>query len=109
MFDDFVEIGTQQLISQTISDLNDTDSVLSTMLTAWKDGDLETLWGISSMEDYPGITEVLLNRRNNNWLKAMLTITTAGTHCVAVGGLHMAGEIGLLNQLKDAGYKITKP
>jgi hypothetical protein len=45
----------------------------------------------------------------NSWMKTMLVISTLGTHCVAVGSLLMASEISLLNQLKEAGYKITKP
>lgn len=49
----------------------------------------------------------LLDERNNRWLEQLPDIMREkGPAFIAIGALHMAGEVGLVNQLREAGYTL---
>jgi uncharacterized protein YbaP (TraB family) len=50
---------------------------------------------------------VLINNRNRNWIPVMSKMMTTGSVFFAVGAGHLAGENGVINLLKKAGYKLT--
>ncbi len=50
---------------------------------------------------------VLINNRNKNWIPVISKMMTTGSVFFAVGAGHLAGEHGVINLLKQAGYKLT--
>lgn len=60
-------------------------------------------------KDDPGIgafTDILLYSRNANWAKKLQDIMANNPVVVAVGAGHLPGKKGVLNLLKEAGYKV---
>ena len=50
--------------------------------------------------------ELLINR-NKNWIPHMSTMMTAGPTFFAVGAGHLGGPMGVVNLLREEGYKVT--
>lgn len=50
--------------------------------------------------------EVMLNKRNSNWVKQLPELMKNQSTFIAVGAAHLAGEQGVINLLKKAGYKV---
>lgn len=56
--------------------------------------------------DGPEENAKLIDDRNVNWLKQMPSIMEEAPTFFAVGAGHLVGEKGLLNQLREMGYKV---
>ena len=50
--------------------------------------------------------ETLLDNRNVNWLKIMPEMMQKESVFFAVGAAHLAGDLGVINLLKKAGYTV---
>lgn len=65
----------------------------------------------SMMANYEGFdskqTEILLHRRNANWMEVLPKIMSKASVFIAVGAGHLTGEKGLLFLLKSQGYQLT--
>ena len=106
-------IGNEDnLIKQTLADLQGLDTQLDDMSSAWRTGNRELMnkTGIKPMrEDYPKIYDSLLVERNNNWLpKIKRLISHPEEKLIMVGALHLIGQQGLLQQLQRSGYTVTQ-
>lgn len=51
-------------------------------------------------------TDILLYDRNANWVKKLQELMPGNSLVIAVGAGHLPGKKGVLNLLKDAGYKV---
>jgi hypothetical protein len=101
-----------QLILQTLNDIKDLPKDLDSMTTAWRSGNSKSLFetGIKPMmEDYPQVYQSLLVERNNNWLpKIENLIKHPEEKFILVGALHLVGDDGLLQKLKEKGYQVKQ-
>lgn len=99
-----------EFILKTLKDIKQMPEAMTTLKSAWRSGDNKTLSMIAVNEiekEFPKVYETLLTSRNNRWLvKIEKMLKTTETEFVLVGALHLAGEDGLLTQLKKRGYKI---
>lgn len=69
--------------------------------------DLDALYQLAKNEDSdPWIFEKLLIERNENWIKLLPEIMKSESSFIAVGCLHLAGEHGLVTQLRNLGYTV---
>lgn len=69
--------------------------------------DLVALYELTKEEDeHPEFFEKLLNDRNADWMTKLPAIMEAGSSFIAVGCLHLAGEHGLVEQLRKLGYEV---
>jgi uncharacterized protein YbaP (TraB family) len=69
--------------------------------------DLEGLWVLSNNnKEYVGDMKRLLDDRNNNWMKKLPALMKDKSQFIAVGALHLAGPVGLVYQLRKAGYTV---
>jgi uncharacterized protein YbaP (TraB family) len=50
--------------------------------------------------------EIILDNRNENWIKQLQGLMQNESLFIAVGSAHLAGESGVINLLKKAGYKV---
>ena len=60
----------------------------------------------SSEWNYSEYEDILINNRNKNWATKFGDIAKEKSTFFAVGAAHLAGSEGLLNLLKDKGYKV---
>lgn len=101
-----------EMIKYTLRDLEKLPVALEQMKADWLAGDMQSMYDHSMKDfkqDYPEIYNNLLVTRNNNWMPKILDyMKTPEAEFVLVGALHMAGEAGLIAQLKKAGYTVTK-
>lgn len=91
-----------------------TDSMMHEIIlmnNLYKKGDLQGLHALSkrnnSSADMTDDEYVkLVDERNFQWLKQLPELMKKSSCFVAVGALHLAGENGLVEQLKKMGYKV---
>ncbi|MEG1562800.1 MAG: TraB/GumN family protein [Bacteroides sp.] len=95
--------------------LNNLDKGIKQMkqLTAdYNAQDIDAMYKLSTeiegnqCDPLPGENEAMLDNRNKNWAEKLPAILHEAPTFVAVGALHLAGENGLLNLLKEKGYTI---
>lgn len=71
--------------------------------------DLEALYELakSENEDSTAFIDILINKRNADWIVKLPAIMQEAPAFVAVGALHLPGENGVIAGLRKAGYKVT--
>jgi uncharacterized protein YbaP (TraB family) len=85
------------------------DTEMSQMWKAYNDQDLKKLEELMIKSDL-GInnyTDLLLYRRNSNWVKKLKGILPEKSVLIAVGAGHLPGEKGVISLLRKAGYTLT--
>lgn len=109
------EMGSGQedeMIAYSLRDINELPQLMASMKDAWRRGDMAQLEKIALIplkKDFPDVYESLLVTRNNAWLPQIdAMLKTSDVELILVGALHLVGEDGLLDQLKDKGYEIRK-
>lgn len=100
------------LILQTIEDFKNLPEELNQLTEAWRTGNKQQLenLGINPIKkDYPQIYRSLIVERNNNWLpKIEQLIKQPEEKFILVGAMHLIGEDGLLEQLENLGYGVSR-
>jgi len=114
VFDD-IEIDDQVSLLQSAMDtLDEKDQAFQQMLDAYLSGDLERLVSVSDSQLPKDqrlanlINTKLITERNQLMFNRMQDNLLAGNTFIAIGALHLAGEQGLLEKLKKAGYRLTR-
>lgn len=99
-------------IIYSIEDLEKTDENFDKIVNAWKTGDIEVLEEMlvgEVEEQFPNLYKTLIVDRNNNWMPRLRTyLESSGTEFVLVGTMHLIGKDGVIEQLRDLGYKVKK-
>nr|HPN59012.1 TraB/GumN family protein [Chitinophagaceae bacterium] len=90
-----------------------TDNGQSTMMDqlfdAYRNQDLKKLEDLMLDSDagMSSFSDILLYRRNANWVMKLKTLMTDKSLLVAVGAGHLPGEKGVISLLRKAGYTVT--
>jgi uncharacterized protein YbaP (TraB family) len=79
------------------------------MFDAYKKQDLKKLEDLMVETDagLAAFTDILLYRRNQNWVKKLKTLMAERSLVIAVGAGHLPGEKGVINLLRKEGYTVT--
>jgi uncharacterized protein YbaP (TraB family) len=99
------------MLGLTLDSLDVSHHFLFELVSAWLHGDAEKLYEltIADTRDHPELTNLyvkILDDRNTQWMEKLETyLNNDKTTFVMVGAAHMAGKNGLLQQLRDAGYR----
>ena len=81
--------------------------MLERMLDLYAEGNLDSLYAISTTEMDAEMIESFLNLRNHNMANRMVPYLDKGkTMFVAVGAAHLLGEEGVLELLRKKGYTV---
>ncbi|CAA0120930.1 Uncharacterised protein [BD1-7 clade bacterium] len=101
-----------RIILQTLQELEQLSDELNALTSAWRKGDLALLDQLvvkPMKDDYPRVYEQLLLTRNQQWLP-LLERFLASDHVefVLVGAAHLAGDEGLVEQLRKRGYQVEQ-
>ena len=96
------------LLDETLKEkyaLKDMISVMNKAYISQQMSDLQQLMYGSNYK--PEEMKVLLDDRNNKWMQQLPGLMKEQPLFVAVGALHLVGETGLVNQLRNSGYTVT--
>lgn len=87
-------------------DHGDSKGLLQQLTNAYKSQNLDTLWKVFQEQmtgyEYDAIVKV----RNLNWEKQMKELLPKQSTLFVVGAGHLPGEYGMINLLREAGFKV---
>jgi uncharacterized protein YbaP (TraB family) len=81
------------------------------IVRAWQTGDVRSLEGhlLAGMRDYPEINRKVIEDRNRRWLPQIEALLSRGENAlVVVGAAHLVGNNGVIQLLKDRGYRVEQ-
>ena len=80
--------------------------LLQELTAAYRTQNLDTLWKIFQDQMTQLEYDALVKTRNLNWLEEMKHLLTTQSALYVVGSGHLSGDSGMINLLRDAGYKV---
>lgn len=104
------KLQAEQLLEYVNNAAKDQDnSELSQMWKAYNEQDLKKLEELIVKSDIgmSNYTDLLLYRRNSNWVRKLQVLLPEKSLLIAVGAGHLPGEKGVINLLRKAGYTLT--
>lgn len=106
------EGNENEFIRLSLEELDDMDTLMNQMITAWRSGDdelLNALFVNDMKEGHPELYDSLLVQRNLSWMPIIESMfADADTEFVLVGAAHLVGEKGLLRMLRERGYDVQQ-
>ena len=103
----FPEAGQLDFLRSTLEDMDDATVELDKLVSAWADGDVETIEavGVAPMRDESELMyQSILVNRNVNWAGQIETLLDgSGTVFIAVGAAHLAGDDSVQTKLAERG------
>ncbi len=101
----------EQMLLQTLQDLQETEANYREMTAAWKTGDTDRMdaFLLQSFRAYPSVYERLIVERNRAWVSAIeRLLREKENHLVVVGAAHMVGKDGIIAALRQKGYPVQQ-
>lgn len=96
----------------TLKDLGQLSELLPELKSAWRSGDLDKMYNKSLADfsqQYPDVFDTLITQRNNAWMPDLNRyLASPEVEFVLVGALHLPGNVGVLNQLREQGYEVER-
>ena len=114
VFDDISITDQIGLLNSALESLAEKDEAYQQLIDAYLSGHLENLVQVSaSQQPKDGrlarlIRQKLIIERNQKMFQRMQMRLQAGNTFIAVGALHLPGEQGLLQLLRQAGYRLAR-
>ena len=94
-------------IMNMVNDFESHKKEFSRMSSIYKTQDLDALYQLmAESPEMMGSQELLLDRRNRNWVPVMESVMKNSSTFFAVGAGHLAGSQGVLELLRKQGYKV---
>jgi uncharacterized protein YbaP (TraB family) len=94
-------------IMNMVNDFESHKKEFSRMSSIYKTQDLDALYQLmAESPEMMGSQELLLDRRNRNWIPVMESVMKNSTTFFAVGAGHLAGSQGVLELLRKQGYMV---
>ena len=104
------KLQAQQLLKYIESEGKDNegDKEYEQLVDAYSNQDLEKLAKLINDSDMGGerFQEILLNRRNRNWVEKLKGIMPSKAVTIAVGAGHLPGKNGVIQLLRKEGYTV---
>jgi uncharacterized protein YbaP (TraB family) len=111
LFDSLPQESQQAMLEQTLAEIDEAEAVLSSMVDAWRDGELERLSSelLDDFAEFPGLYESLVTKRNRSWVPALERMLEDGRrHLVVVGALHLVGDDSVIELLQARGHDVER-
>lgn len=94
-------------IMKMVNDFESQKKEFSRISSLYKTQDLDALYQLMvESPEMMGSQELLLDRRNRNWIPVMESVMKNSSTFFAVGAGHLAGSQGVLELLRKQGYKV---
>jgi uncharacterized protein YbaP (TraB family) len=111
LFADLTPEESLAFLEYTVADLETMIPVLDELAAKWLVGDaryVQTMMG-DEFEDYPDLYEKLISGRNRGWMPAIEGLLAGRRDAmVVVGAMHLVGEDGIIEMLRQKGYTVTQ-
>ncbi len=114
IFDDLLLADQVNLLRSTMNTLAEKNQAYRELLAAYLSGDLERLVQVSTDQEPKDrkLAELIKTRliydRNQKMFDRLQQRLQLGNTFVAVGALHLPGKLGLLNKLRQDGYRLSR-
>lgn len=99
------------LLLETLREAGTLESMMDTLITAWRHGDVEFLEAstLADMQNYPELYDALVVRRNRNWVGQIVELLDdQQDYLIVVGALHLVGEDSVVSLLRERGNDVTQ-
>lgn len=109
LFAKLTEKQQEQLLHQTLSEVEGLKKDFDDLLDAWRTGDSVRLqeFLFRDADKYPELIDQFLLKRNEAWIGPLEKYLKAGERVfVLVGAGHLGGEKGILELLRKKGYEV---
>lgn len=104
--------NANEFISYTLNDMDEIADKMAAIKHAWRKGDNTKLKEVALNgweKDFPEIYSIIMVKRNHKWIpKIESMLKTKEIEFVLFGALHMVGDNGVLDLLRNRGYTIQK-
>ncbi len=97
------------MLEQTLAEASTLSQEYEKMISAWKNGELEALQGMlfDEAERFPELMDIFLKSRNLAWIDRLdAMLKNKENAMILVGTGHLASKDGLIQLLKDRGYRV---
>jgi uncharacterized protein YbaP (TraB family) len=101
------------MMTELVDTKAEMEALYEEILVAYVERDLNAIYALASQtgegdqELADRFNERLILDRNDRMAERLVPMLRHGGHFVAVGAMHLPGDNGLLQQLRDAGYVVT--
>lgn len=102
------KLQAQELVGY-INNVTKEDKAMNEIWKAYNEQDMKKLEElmVKSEIGVDNYTEILLYKRNRNWVEKLKDLLPGNSLLIAVGAGHLPGEKGVINLLRLAGYHVT--
>lgn len=109
VFDSIPYEAQAEMLIETIKGGDTEDDAFKEMIDMYKNQNITKMVTFMSEEEQgiEGYEDVLLYKRNKNWIPVMAKQMAANQVFFAVGAGHLGGKNGVIDLLKNEGYKLT--
>ena len=111
IFDDLSADDQEAMLAQTLQELDDAETVMSGLVTAWRDGQLDAMSEslLEDFDDFPGLYDTLVTQRNAAWTVELERLLDDGrNYLVVVGALHLVGRDSVIDRLAARGHRVVR-
>jgi uncharacterized protein len=108
VFDSIPYAQQAKELLKTIDSLEAYKKYFDTMVRVYKNQELKQIQSLFTKSEF-GMEEnqdILLDKRNKNWVKQLKEIMKKESIFIAVGAGHLVGEMGLIELLRKEGYTL---
>lgn len=97
-----------KMLVDGVKDFEEGKEEFKKLVQTYKEEDIEGMQAlVAESPQFAGFEDLLLTNRNKNWIPKISEITKEQPSFIAVGALHLAGENGVINLLREEGYQVT--
>lgn len=109
LFDSIPDEMMAEMIMSYVRGSENTEDLMTPMIRAYMDKDLEKLAALIAQEESTGgfDSELLLTSRNKAWVPQIEQLISKESCFIAVGAGHLGGKNGVIDLLTKEGYKIV--
>lgn len=111
IFDSLSWADQEALLLLTLTDLQAAEAEMTTLLDAWRDGNLDELAAelTADFDELPELQTALVSSRNRRWAaKLEELLQGSGRYLVVVGALHLVGEDSVIELLSARGFDVVR-
>jgi uncharacterized protein len=111
LFDRFSAKEQERLLRQSMDEMDHVERNVTAIVQAWKSGDVGAVEKhlLVGMRDYPEIHQKVIDDRNQRWLPQIENLLSRGENAlIVVGAAHLVGKNGIIELLKDRGYRVEQ-
>lgn len=101
----------ENFLLQSMAELDQMGAAMTLILDAWRSGDAKGLdsYLLKSLKEYPEIMNSLLIVRNKNWLPKIESLMGKSEKAMIIlGTAHLVGKDGVIELLRQKGYKVEQ-